>query len=219
MGFTLTMGPLGAMLSEPDASDLKKLLQANGAAFDDQVRPDDFEEEDFFSVDEQDGQFFVTHWEVGWSWWSHVQELMAKTLGPEMCPTAQHLHAWYGVSAPARIPNIYLRDAKPRAKPEHRSWFTNLFNRGKNQDVQQMINQMVDQFGGPTDALVVGSSLYLLEEMQAAIERLQLDPVQMAELYDADPQDPEEVGKCYLLMAHHFVQQAVRSNHLVWWIK
>ena len=72
MGFTLTMMPIKSYFGD-DSERLRDLLSTYRIEWNDVIDRSIFEGKEPFETDEEDGSVYVTHWEVGWSWWSKVQ--------------------------------------------------------------------------------------------------------------------------------------------------
>jgi hypothetical protein len=220
------MAPMRTMITNEDAAGLRELLAKRGIEYVDDIDATPFESigllqiEDYAEDDEEEATA-VSHWEVGWSWWSSTQELMADCLGENAIPATLHLHALNGVAVPGDIENTMIGAPILRQSPEptKRSFLQKLFApKDANSDMNQVVAAMVSRYGGPYENLLVASSTKLLEEMNAAVEQLGLNESEMESLYQKGPED-SEVGKCYLLMSRAFLREAVKNKHLAWWIK
>ena len=221
MGFTLTMMPLESYLAE-DREGLRNLLIDYGIQWNDAVNPSDFEDKAPFEPDEEDGDVYVTHWEVGWSWWSKVQRKLMDTLGVEAVPTVLHIHAWNGVAVPGDIENTMVgspRRLEPR--PPEGNFLKKLFGGESDEDrVRKVMDQMLLAYGGPYVNLMIVSLPRLVAELKAGIDALGYDEEEMWAIYDTDPDDDDEmVAKCYMLMSHAFLNGALERKHLAWFIK
>jgi hypothetical protein len=221
MGFTLTMMPLASFLAD-DRESLRSLLIDRGVSWNDEIKLSDFEGKAPFETDEEDGEPYITHWEVGWSWWSKVQRKLMDTLGAEAVPTSLHIHAWNGVAIPGDIEDTMLgspRRLEPRAPKG--GLLKKIFGGESDEDrVQKVVDQMVLAYGGPYANLMVVSLPRLVAELKSGIDTLGYDESEMWAIYDTDPDDDdEEVAKCYMLMAHAFLRGALEQKHLAWFIK
>lgn len=221
MGFTLMMMPLAGYVGE-DREDLLELLEHEKVVWNDQIDLKVFDGIAPFEADEMDGEPCVTHWEVGWSWWSKVQRKLMDTLGAEAVPCALHIHAWNGVAIPADIENTLIgspRRLEPKSKK--RGLLKGLFGGDSHEEqVQKVMDQMLLAYGGPYANLMVVSLPKLVAELKAGIDALGYNGADMWKIYDTDPDnDDSKIAECYMLMTHAFLRGALEHKHLAWFIK
>ena len=215
------MMPMSAY-QEEDGEALRAVLNRSGITWNDTLVPSEFEGRTPFEVDADEDGVFVQHWEVGWSWWSQVQRKLAEILGTDAVPSALHIHAWNGVAVPGEIENTFIgtpRRLEPA--PKKGGFLKNILGGESDEDrIQRLMDEMVLAYGGPYANLMVVSLPSLVSELRAGIDALGYDEAEMQAIYETDPDnDPEEIAKCYMLMAHIFLREALERRHLVWFIK
>src|SRR5688500_15083083 len=124
MGFALQISSISEMVSsEEDERLLLEFLKRNNIQFRDRFDPaafdDPFFEVETFEDDEEEAEeaAYVAHPELGWSWWSKVQEHMVELLGAERVTHALAIHAWYGVAIPDDVQPTLLGRPEERKLP------------------------------------------------------------------------------------------------------
>lgn len=212
VGFSLSFSAVAPLLAAEDQPNFFAYLRDSQVQFDDRIATSHFGE-DFYdwSEDELFG-VHVTHPEAGWSWWSKLQDYLARNLGAEACPTVRAIHAWYGVALPADIDPFVLGTPMVRTPRE--------FPQAENPSIEQRLDQMLMDLGGRFTNLYVVSGPRLLKELQAGLEHSGLVGVDALQLYHAvDDDDEESVARCYLAMTHKFLKKGLEHGYLVWWVK